>query len=278
MNIVLVHGILGFREKFGIEYFNGVKERLAKTGAAILVPQLDATGPIKTRGEELRALIWAALSDHALDPSQSTHIIAHSQGGLDARFMLSPQNPHTTPENDLSGKVISLTTISSPHQGSPIADLLLLKPVDSKLSRLEQLIRHPDLGEELVKRALTLLDIDSNALSDLSTENMARFNREFLDHPKVRYFSVAGVGRAGKLPTSLALAGFHHHMQTLKNEPNDGLVPVSSAQRWPSGSETWPADHADEIGHNLNDIELRPLAGFDYLAKYEALAQRVAAP
>jgi hypothetical protein len=28
MNIVLVHGILGFREKFGIEYFRGVAEHL----------------------------------------------------------------------------------------------------------------------------------------------------------------------------------------------------------------------------------------------------------
>jgi hypothetical protein len=33
MNIVLVHGILGFREKFGIEYFRSIAES-GKQGAA----------------------------------------------------------------------------------------------------------------------------------------------------------------------------------------------------------------------------------------------------
>ena len=114
MNIVLVHGILGFRERFGVEYFNGVKEHLQRPGRKILAPQLDPTGPIRERGEQLRGLIWKAFGDGTLDPAARTHIIGHSQGGLDSRFMLSPKNPNTTPANDLAGKVASLTTIGSP--------------------------------------------------------------------------------------------------------------------------------------------------------------------
>jgi len=52
-----------------------------------------------------------------LDPAQKTHIIAHSMGGLDSRYLLSPDNP--TPNRM---PIRSLTTIGTPHFGSPIAD------------------------------------------------------------------------------------------------------------------------------------------------------------
>jgi hypothetical protein len=38
MKIVLVHGILGFREKFGIEYFHGVAEYFRAKGLPAFVP------------------------------------------------------------------------------------------------------------------------------------------------------------------------------------------------------------------------------------------------
>src|SRR5215510_6280544 len=49
------------------------------------------------------------------------HIIAHSMGGLDARYLLC---------NNLYGlgaldRVVSLSTISTPHRGSQVADLLV---------------------------------------------------------------------------------------------------------------------------------------------------------
>ena len=47
------------------------------------------------------------------------HIIAHSMGGLDSRFLIT----HLQPEED--NRVLSLTTIGSPHRGSPIADLIV---------------------------------------------------------------------------------------------------------------------------------------------------------
>ena len=47
------------------------------------------------------------------------HIIAHSMGGLDSRFLIT----HLQPEED--NRVLSLTTIGSPHHGSPIADLIV---------------------------------------------------------------------------------------------------------------------------------------------------------
>lgn len=269
MNIVLVHGILGFRKRFGIEYFNGVRERLAKFTPNIFVPALSPTGSILTRGEELRAQLFEAFGNGTLDPEQRTHIIAHSQGGLDARFMLSPGNPNTVPANDLSGKIGSLTTIASPHRGSPIADLLLGRPFDHVLRRLEAFIHHPHLGEDFVRAGLELIGLDSNALADLSTESMNQFNQRFPDHPAVRYCSVAGAGRSRPPQTSRLLFGFFLYIKSLTNEPNDGLVTVSSAQRWRIDSQIWPADHADEIGHDLDTLDPKATPDFDYLGGYE---------
>ncbi len=277
MNIILVHGILGFREKFGVEYFNGVKESLESPSRKVLVPQLDATGTIRKRGEQLRGQIWEAFRRGLLDPDAGTHIIAHSQGGLDSRFMLSPKNPNTTRENDLSGKITSLTTIGSPHQGSPIADLLAGKPFDRTFKGLESILDSRGLGQDIVRALLSRLGINPEALTDLDTASMAEFNRDYPDHPGVHYFSIAGKGRPGIQPTCLFLLEFHHHIRSVTGEDNDGLVAVSSAERWGSGWPAWPADHADEIGHNLDSIELKPLAGFDYLEEYAAIVERVSA-
>jgi triacylglycerol lipase len=275
INIVLVHGILGFRRKFGIEYFNGVKELLTKFTPNILVPVLDPAGSIILRGERLRTLILGALGDGTLDPAQRTHVIAHSQGGLDARYMLSPKNPHLTPRNSLAGKIASLTTIGSPHQGSQIADLLMLKPVDRAVGSLELLIHHPELGQDFVEAMLDRLGIEPEALADLGTESMKQFNASYPDEPRVRYFSIAGKGRAGVPETSLFLYEFHHHIKAVTGEENDGLVAVSSAQHWPTDGQEWPADHAEEIGHDLNRPDLAPVSGFDYLGAYEAIVNRV---
>ena len=94
MNIILVHGILGFRDKFGIEYFRGVAEHLREKGMMVFVPILDPTQGVLYRGGQLRDQITDAFAHGDLDQNQKTHIIAHSMGGLDSRWMLSPANPN----------------------------------------------------------------------------------------------------------------------------------------------------------------------------------------
>src|SRR5437879_1655307 len=130
MNLIFAHGILGFRQRFGIAYFRGVQDHFEQVGAKVLIPEVNPTAGIKVRGEELRTQILDAFGKGPLDPGQPTHIVAHSMGGLDSRFMLSPANKNTTSQNDLSGRVRSLTTIGTPHRGSPIADLVALRTVE----------------------------------------------------------------------------------------------------------------------------------------------------
>src|SRR5438270_12315808 len=121
MNLVLHHGIFGFATLGPVVYFNGVRDRLTAKfpGLRIFAAQVAPDGTIERRGTELgQQIVEQMAAGGALDPGEPVHIIAHSMGGLDARFLLSPANP-----SNMSDRVTSLTTISTPHKGSPIADL-----------------------------------------------------------------------------------------------------------------------------------------------------------
>src|ERR1044071_1240339 len=123
MNLVLHHGFFGFAALGDVVYFNGVKDHLSGKfpDLRILVTQVSPDGTIKARGTELgQQLRTATQPGGFFGPNAPVHIIAHSMGGLDARFLLSPDNP-----DNMADKVSSLTTISTPHKGSPVADVLV---------------------------------------------------------------------------------------------------------------------------------------------------------
>jgi len=183
VNLVLHHGFFGFAKLGGIPYFNGVQDRLNARfpGLHILVPAVAPVGSIEVRGTQLREQILQGLQTKDLDPNKPVHIIAHSMGGLDSRFLLSPDNP-----DNLADRIISLTTIATPHKGSPIADVLI-KIKDSTTA--EKLLF------ESLRATLTQAHIPDGGLDDLTSDGLKRFNDKFRDNDSTKKFSVAGVGR-----------------------------------------------------------------------------------
>ena len=273
MNIILAHGFLGFGKKFDIEYFNGVREHLAEQfQAKVFVPEVYPTKGIKARGEQLRGKILRAFENGPLDPNEKAHLIAHSMGGLDCRYILSPKNEHTTPANDVAGRIASLTTISTPHRGTPIADVLAPdaaeRPATAHHLRgfLEGIVTAEHLVAHLFEHVLEGLD-------DLTTESTARFNAAYPDHPGVQYFSVAGRGRDAGGPTAHILSVAYQYIKRTAAGPTDGLVPVESAKWGAVDGDLWPADHADEIGHNLDDPLGKPT--FEHLERYDAIVRQI---
>lgn len=80
-----------------------------KVGAEVIVTSVPATGSIASRAKTLDGL----LKERA--PGQSINFVAHSMGGLDCRHLISHIKPtEYTP--------VSLTTIATPHRGSPFMD------------------------------------------------------------------------------------------------------------------------------------------------------------
>lgn len=114
--IVLCHGLYGY-DKIGpdtipslqIHYWSGIDDALAKLGAKVIVTKVPRTGGIQTRAQELHTILKATAKDKEIN------FLAHSMGGLDCRYLIS----HI---KDRPYRVRSLTTVSTPHRGSPFMD------------------------------------------------------------------------------------------------------------------------------------------------------------
>ncbi|KAI0292675.1 Alpha/Beta hydrolase protein [Multifurca ochricompacta] len=112
--IVLCHGLYGFDvlgpSSLRMHYWSSVLNILRKTvGAEVIVTAVPGTGSIASRAEQLdRFLQVKALG-------RGINFMAHSMGGLDCRHLITHLKPmEYTP--------LSLTTIATPHRGSPFMD------------------------------------------------------------------------------------------------------------------------------------------------------------
>lgn len=271
MNIVLCHGIFGFASFHGIDYFNGVRDHLTARfpGLRIFVTQVAPDGTIEVRGTELGRQIQKELGPGgAFDSNEPVHIIAHSMGGLDARYLLSPDN-----DENMADRITSLTTIGTPHKGSPIADLVV---------RLEDALNIGDeesLLARALRAALSHARIEVGGLRSITTKGATNFSTGFRDNDSTKKFSVAGVGRGRTvlgihLDTCAALRLPYRFLKDNTGEDNDGLVTLSSAT-WGDGPELWPADHADEIGHDIDHGFQTLPSNFDCLERYEVIVTRL---
>lgn len=213
--IVLVHGLLGFDDvRLGTqrhEYFRGVEERLRRHGNTVYRPRLPPVASVERRAQALDAFL------RSLGPRQVV-VIAHSMGGLDARFALARLGADE--------RVRALVTIGTPHRGTPVADTSL--GVVSKVG---------------LRPLAARLGVDIAAFEDLTCERMERFNEEVPDVRGVLYASVV----------SAAADSVHPLLQPTRNflarrgEPSDGIVPRDS-QRWGVVLQEIEADHWEQIG------------------------------
>ena len=236
--IILAHGLMGFDRIFFIHYFNGVVKHLREHGYEVYAPRVSRAGSIAKRANELKETlmntselsgIFALPKDEIHDPSSDDsgfgaraglNIIAHSMGGLDSRYMVTHLG--------MAPYVDSLTTISSPHHGTPFVDLLY--------SNVEQEIKIIDLAKKI--------QIDLEAFKDLSEDAIMEFNENTPNMPDVNYYSIAGYKKYVH-KREILWAIFNH---ILKNHgPNDGLVTVESA-KWGTFLGTIEADHLEQVG------------------------------
>jgi triacylglycerol lipase len=260
MNIVLMHGILGFGAVIPPfpQYFNQVKPFLEqRLQAHVCVTAVPPIGKIQARAAAAAEQVAAALAAATLDPALPIHVIAHSMGGLDARCVIA---------QDLQGlrrRVRTLACIGTPHLGSPVADLVnnldLADPLFALISPhspvVSQLRQHVD------------------GVQDLTTTSAAVFNHENPDISAVAYLNVAGTGRTTGLHTSAFFQPTFLYLVLRGDGQNDGVVSFTSASRGQQPAGTWPCDHADLIGHDL-DQPLLDSTRTDHLVRYEALVRQ----
>ncbi|KAA1170692.1 triacylglycerol lipase [Marinobacter salinexigens] len=119
--IVLVHGMFGFDNIVGVDYWYGVAEDLRQYGADVYTTQVPALDSTIARGEALLPQVEAIAAVYG-----KVNLIGHSHGGPTARYIAKVRP-------DL---VASVTSVGSPHKGSPVADLIYGSPAESAAAGL----------------------------------------------------------------------------------------------------------------------------------------------
>lgn len=276
--IVLAHGLFGFSELRlaprllpAVRYWHGIQDALRTSGATVIATSVPPSSSIAERAAALAAGIAAAQqassppsSSSSSSPPPPVNIIAHSMGGLDARYMISRLLPSAPP----TVRVASLTTIATPHRGSPAADFLLdpsSRFFPLHLPRLYGLLTRAGLGTEAFAQLTTAYARDV-------------FNPATPDAPGVRYFSY-GADAAPLSPFSVFR--LPHAVVAAAEGANDGLVSVASS-RWGEYRGTLVGvGHADLINwSNRMRWALRAMVGrkrtFNAVAFYMDIADMLA--
>jgi triacylglycerol lipase len=242
--IVLVHGLLGFDriDALGttlVNYFPGIPELMSEGGNRVLVPRMKPTGSVAERATQLKDFLLK------FSPNEPVHLFAHSMGGLDSRYMIS--------QLGMADKVLTLTTIATPHRGTCFADWGVAR------------------FERIIKPLLDSIGLPYQAFYDLRVENCTLFNQNVHDAANVRYFSVAGQHDGSVLMPEWLLP--HGVVKAAEGE-NDGIVSVQSAT-WGGDVEVWEGDHLRLVNWFHPMIHYRGLWK-DPKPRYGALLRKLA--
>lgn len=235
--ILLAHGYFGFVSlgafKARQHYFRGVRVRLQGLGYDVYTARVSSLGGVEQRARQLADQIQAL-------PAAKVNVVAHSMGGLDARFAIA--------HHGIAGRVASLTTIGTPHRGTPIAD---------KATWLGEL--------SPLRRALARMGASVDGVYDLRTHSMAAFNDRVLDVNEVQYGCVLSEMDPIRRTFNPLLCASRAYLARTAGA-SDGLVPISS-QMWGEVILEIEANHWAQIGW---------ASGFDAQAFYVELAEALA--
>lgn len=291
--ILLLHGFAASPTRNG--FHGDIVRALCADRHQVYVTAVPPFQPVPDRARALAAQVDAILAGRGQSAcagrpaarADKVNLIAHSMGGLDARYLVGRLG--------YGGRVASIMTISTPHRGSAITDMLLgfLGGVDDEAL---------NAFAKLVGRGLSTAELAADpqlkaALLSLSESAAASFNASVRNDGRVYYESWAGLSNVAGVPNpkdrgacdnkllGFRLGGLRHVMHIALKPiaavvahgasliPNDALVRIDSA-KWGNFRGCIPADHADEIGaFGSFSWSAFQYAGFYRLRAFE-LAQR----
>ena len=241
--IVFCHGMLAcsmlrMQIPRDYNYFTPLRKFLEDRGFRVLFPLVTPTGGVAERASQLKEQIirWT---------DEPVNIVAHSMGGLDARYLIS--------QLGMADRVKSLTTVCTPHRGSALADWFLA----NYQQRVPLLL------------ALEAVGINLDGFRDCRPAICREFNAHTPDAPQVRYFSFGGDVPISKVTPVLRRAW---ELLTPLEGPNDGLVSVASA-RWGEYLGTLYADH---FAQTPDGLFVHPEEDFDSLGFFTRLVENLA--
>ncbi|MCX6109622.1 MAG: triacylglycerol lipase [Proteobacteria bacterium] len=242
--VVLQHGFLGFDKIVFFDYFYGVPDKLRAEGYKVYTPKVAAINSIAVRAQELASQIDQLLQETG---AAKVNIIGHSMGGLDARYLVSTLG--------YGDRVASISSISTPHQGTHLADTVLAalgmhNPLEEAMAAMMGVSGDATTVDNPKYRNFGSIDLRASMYSLSSGYMNKHFNPENPDDDRVFYQSWSGEVSFQDMVNPDWLSEFlhvTHDYLALSEGPSDGIVSVQSA-RYGHDNGTFKAHHLDEIG------------------------------
>ncbi|WP_017222102.1 esterase/lipase family protein [Moritella dasanensis] len=250
--IVFVHGIFGFSDIWGVDYFYGVPQALRNEGANVYIASLSPANSTELRGEQLRIFIQAVLVDSG---AEKVNIIGHSHGGPTARYAAS-----VSPE-----LVASVTSVGGVNWGTKFADVMRgAVKVDSVtetlvkkgMNTLAHVITGISEGETLPEDSLLMTE-------SLTTAGSLLFNSAYPEGMPTTYCGDADtVGSNGVYYYSWSGAQPFTHVSDpvdyaleltslVFDEKNDGVVTSCSSHLGQVIKDDYYMNHMDEVNQTF---------------------------
>lgn len=312
--LVLAHGIFGWGDASSgatdpsLDYYYGVKpfvrDQYGSHLAGLLAPTVPVSESVEVRGTALKRTIEEGLQ--STPAGTRVHIIAHSMGGLDARWVIA--------KGGMADRVGSLTTIATPHRGTSLGDLAyrLRDPVrgvgrlldtigDLRREFSELLARFglPNGEDKLVFYHRLLHNVIERSSPDemerglyaLTHEGAEQLNKELdaiereirsREQNPVAYVAYGGV--YGSHPVALLKVSWDlmglTGTQVEKTTGNDGAVSVWSAHYpWDDDGthyvRTLPFDHFKQINWEIPKRSENPDMPRELQAVYREIMDRI---
>ncbi|TMP24655.1 lipase [Pseudoalteromonas rubra] len=250
--VVLVHGLFGFDNLLGVDYFYRVPSVIRQEGGNVYVAEVSSAHNSELRGEQL--LEQVALI-RALTGKDKVNLIGHSQGAQTIRYVASVKPQW----------VASVTSIGGVNWGSRFADVVRGGVDQGSFS--EQFLA------SLANGLAGLIDLLSGkptapkdaleALEALTTEGTLAFNQKYpegvpanycgqgdmLADNGVYYFSWSGSRAWTNLldPADNALLLF----SGVFDEANDGLVSACSSNLGYVIGNNFKMNHLDQVNQTI---------------------------
>lgn len=278
--IVLAHGLGGFSEIAGVNYWYGIPKDLVANGGSVFVTQVASAQSSDVRGEQLLRQVQEI---RAITGAAKVNLIGHSHGAQSIRYVagVAPQ------------QVASATSVGGPNTGSPVADAITgitvipgVGPIAATV--ISSIVNALTAAESLLSGHA----YDQNslgALASLNSAGAAAFNARFpagmpsASNPcgqgaavanGVRYYSWGGTSILTSVLDPLDYTGVVTQ-PLFGGQANDGLVPRCSSHLGMVIRDNYGMNHFDEVNQTfglVNLFETNPVAVFRQQANRLKLA------
>lgn len=204
-------------------------------GIAAFAPNITPYHSIKVRAYDWKRIIHVILKKTR---AKKINIVAHSMAGLDSRYLISKM--------EMDRYVNTLTTISTPHHGTSLAEWGLAAPAKVR-NLLVEIFNW--MGNNIYPKMQS--DVLA-AIQELTREYVNNeFNKLIPDSKNVIYYSYsAACGKETPASINRFLAPLNHYVLE-KEGINDGFVSEQSAH-WGTYLGLTSLSHTDQLKINLS--------------------------